>query len=246
MGVMTDNNDKSTIELKNVTKRFGRVTAVDGVDLSIEPGEFLTVFGPNGAGKTTLIRLMSGLVRVTAGEISIGGCDISGHHDQLRRQIGLISHQTFTYGQLTALENLLFFARLYGVENIKERTEFLLKEVGLARRANDMTRTFSRGMLQRLSIARALIHDPRILFLDEPFTGLDQHAAETLRRSLARLHDQSRTIVMITHNLRLGLEMGTRVALQVAGKIQLDQPSNQLDHASFEEIYFKAVGEAHY
>jgi heme exporter protein A len=101
-------------------------------------------------------------------------------------------------------------------------------------------------MLQRLSIARALIHDPTILFLDEPFTGLDQHAAETLKRSLSRLHNENRTIVMITHNLKLGLEMGTRVALQVAGKIQLDQPSDKLDHTNFEEVYFKAVGEAHY
>lgn len=243
---MTDNNEKSAIKMKNVTKRFGRVTAVDGVDLSIEPGEFLTIFGPNGAGKTTLIKLMSGLVRATAGEITIGGLGITDHHDELRKRIGLISHQTFTYGQLTALENLLFFARLYGVKNIKERADFLLEEVGLTRRANDMTRVFSRGMLQRLSIARALIHDPRILFLDEPFTGLDQHAAETLKRSLARLHNENRTIIMITHNLKLGLEMGTRVALQVAGKIHLDQPSAKLDHANFEEVYFKAVGEAHY
>lgn len=243
---MTGNKEKSTIVLKNVTRRFGRVTAVDGVDLSIEPGEFLTIFGPNGAGKTTLIKLMSGLVRVTAGEITIGGLDISAHHDKLRERIGLISHQTFTYGQLTALENLLFFARLYGVKNIKERSDFLLEEVGLTRRANDMTRGFSRGMLQRLSIARALIHDPQILFLDEPFTGLDQHASETLKRSLALLHNENRTIIMITHNLKLGLEMGTRAALQVAGKIQFDQPSDQIDHESFAEVYFKAVGEAHY
>jgi len=243
---MTGNNIKSAIKIKNVSKRFGRVTAVDGVNLSIEPGEFLTIFGPNGAGKTTLIGLMSGLVRVTSGEISIGGLDIKEHHDELRKLIGLISHQTFTYGQLTAMENLLFFAKLYGVKNIKERAGFLLEQVGLTRRANDITRTFSRGMLQRLSIARALIHDPRILFLDEPFTGLDQHAAETLKQSLAGLHNENTTIVMITHNLKLGLEMGTRVALQVAGKIQLDQPSYKIDHQSFEEVYFKAVGEAHY
>jgi len=132
---MTGNNDKTTIKIKNVFKRFGRVTAVNGVDLSIEPGEFLTIFGPNGAGKTTLIGLMSGLVRVTSGEISIGGLDIKEHHDELRKLIGLISHQTFTYGQLTAMENLLFFARVYGVKNIKERAGFLLEEVGLTRPA---------------------------------------------------------------------------------------------------------------
>lgn len=243
---MPDLSENLVIECKNAVKRFGRVLAVDDVSLRVSPGEFITIFGPNGAGKTTLIKLMTGLTRLTKGEITIGGLNINDDHDRLRRNIGLISHQTFTYGQLTALENLLFFAELYGVENRRDRAEELLKEVGLIERADDLARTFSRGMLQRLSIARALIHDPGILFLDEPFTGLDQHAAETLKQSLARLRDEKRTIVMITHNLKLGIEMGTRVVLQVAGKIRMDEPADQFDHSSFEKIYFDAVGEAHY
>ncbi len=216
------------------------------MDITIGHGEFITIFGPNGAGKTTLLKMMAGLVRASSGSITVGGLDINDYHDEIRRRIGYISHQTFTYGQLTALENLLFFGRLYGVENPEDRARDLLDQVGLSARANDPSRTFSRGMLQRLSIARALVHDPGVLFLDEPFTGLDQHAAEMLRKSLSILHGRSRSVVMITHNLKLGIEMGTRVVLQVAGKIHFDQPSDKFDHARFDDIYFKTVGEAHY
>jgi len=240
------NDEDLTIRLESAVKRFGRVTAVDGIGLEVRPGEFLTIFGPNGAGKTTLLRLMAGLARLTSGSISIGGLEINDHHDELRRRIGFISHHTFTYGQLTARENLLFFGELYGVDNARERADALLGQVGLLGRAGDPARTFSRGMLQRLSIARALVHDPGILFLDEPFTGLDQHAAQMLKHSLAALHDRRRTIVMITHNLKLGVDLGTRVALQVAGKIHFDQPADAFDHARFDEIYFKTVGEAHF
>ncbi len=243
---MSDNATSRVIQLDNVTKKFGRVTAVDDVSLSISQGEFMTIFGPNGAGKTTLLRLMSGLTRITDGAVTIHGLDVQDHHDELRSAIGLISHQTFTYGHLTPMENLLFFGQLYGVQNAGERANELLAEVGLTSRSDDPTRGFSRGMLQRLSIARALMHEPDILFLDEPFTGLDQHAAVTLTKALGRLHNENRTIVMITHNLRLGLEMGTRIALQVAGKIHMDQPAENFDHATFDELYFKTVGEAHF
>ena len=243
---MSKNGTSPVIQLNSVHKRFGRVAAVDDVSLTVNRGEFMTIFGPNGAGKTTLLRLMCGLTRISDGTVLIHGLDILDHHDELRSKIGLISHQTFTYGHLTPMENLTFFGQLYGVENATERAKALLADVGLSSRADDPTRGFSRGMLQRLSIARALIHEPDILFLDEPFTGLDQHAAKTLTQSLAKLHDENRTIVMITHNLHLGLEMGTRVALQVAGKIHMDQPSENFDNATFDELYFKTVGEAHY
>lgn len=242
----TEDKDWLVLKCEGVVKKFGRLKAVNGVSLTVCPGEFLTIFGPNGAGKTTLLRMMAGLTRLSSGQISISGLDINDHHDELRRLIGFISHHTFTYGHLTAMENLLFFGELYGVENPRERAATLLEEVGLKARANDPARTFSRGMLQRLSIARALVHDPGILFLDEPFTGLDQHAAEKLKQSLSRIHDERRTIVMITHNLKLGVEMGTRVALQVAGKIHMDQRSEEFDHEQFDEIYYKTVGEAHY
>lgn len=243
------NNDRSRsaiIVCENVVKRFGKVVAVNGVSLTAGAGEFLTIFGPNGAGKTSLLKMMAGLARLTAGRITIDGLDINDHHDELRKRMGFISHQTFTYGRLTPMENLLFFAELYQVEKPVEKAKALLEQVGLSSRANDPTRTFSRGMLQRLSIARALIHEPGILFLDEPFTGLDQHASETLKRLLARLRNEDRTVIMITHNLELGLELATRVALQVAGSIHIDQPADRFDRDTFAEVYFNAVGKAHY
>lgn len=234
------------IELAGVTKRFGHLTAVDNVSLRVAQGEFLSIFGPNGAGKTTLIKMIAGLTRATSGQTLVNGRHVSDHDGQARRDIGLISHQTFTYGQLTAMENLMFFARLYGVADPAARCKALLDEVGLAKRSNEPVRSFSRGMIQRLSIVRALVHEPSILLLDEPFTGLDQHAAETLKRQLLRLRDQRRTLVMITHNLEQGVALGTRVALQVAGGIVLDQPAASIDPAAFGKIYFEKVGEAHY
>ncbi|MDH4182897.1 MAG: heme ABC exporter ATP-binding protein CcmA [Nitrospinota bacterium] len=242
----TNPQEQPAVELDQVTKRFGHLTAVNGISLRIEKGEFLTIFGPNGAGKTTLIRIMAGLMAATEGQALINGRPARDHDDQARRDIGLISHQTFTYGQLTAMENLVFFARLYGVQNPADKCGRLLEEVGLSKRAHEPVRSFSRGMIQRLSIARALVHDPSIILLDEPFTGLDQHAAETLKRQLVRLRDEKRALVMITHNLEQGVALGTRVALQVAGKIVLDQPAGQVDAAHFNQVYFEKVGEAHY
>ncbi|MDH5679296.1 MAG: heme ABC exporter ATP-binding protein CcmA [Nitrospinota bacterium] len=240
------NSPGPAVELDQVVKRFGYMTAVDKISLTLEKGEFLTIFGPNGAGKTTLIRIMAGLTAATSGSARINGRPVQDHDDEARRDIGLISHQTFSYGQLTAMENLLFFARLYGVEDPSARCQALLEEVGLSKRSHEPVRSFSRGMVQRLSIARSLVHDPSILLLDEPFTGLDQHAAETLKRQLRRLKDERRTLVMITHNLEQGVALGTRVVLQVAGKIILDQPASTIDVKEFGQVYFNKVGQAHY
>ncbi|MBF0171436.1 MAG: heme ABC exporter ATP-binding protein CcmA, partial [Nitrospinae bacterium] len=236
-----------SIQLDAVVKRYGRVTAVDGISLTVAKGEALTVFGPNGAGKTTLLRMIAGLARPTGGRVAIGGVDVThGHHDEVRRQIGYISHQGLTYGQLTARENLHFFAKLYGAVSPDERAEELLARVGLASRADDLVQTFSRGMKQRLSIARALVHDPQVVLLDEPFTGLDQHAADMLRRELSTLTSAGKTVVMITHNLKVGVEMSHRVTVQVAGKIRVDLPTAGLDPVAFGATYFDAVGGAHY
>lgn len=234
------------VELSGVTKRFGRLTAVDNVSLTLAQGEFLTIFGPNGAGKTTLLRMIAGLTRPTEGAVAVAGGPITGDGGEARRAVGLISHQPFSYGQLTALENLMFFASLYGVPDPAAKAHALLESVGLAPRAHDLTRAFSRGMLQRLAIARALVHDPAVMLLDEPFTGLDQHAAEILRRELARLSGERRTIVMITHNLSVGLKMSSRVAFMAAGRVRLDAPARGLDPAHVEELYFSTIGGAHY
>jgi heme exporter protein A len=239
--------DSAHIRLDNVVKRYGRVTAVDGVCLTIPRGEALTVFGPNGAGKTTLLRMIAGLAVPTAGRLTVGGHDVTdGENEAARRAIGYISHQGLTYGELTARENLHFFARLYGVADPAAVAATLLLRVGLASRADDVVQTFSRGMKQRLSIARALVHDPEIVLLDEPFTGLDQHAAGMLKEALCDLTARGRTVVMITHNLKVGVEMAHRVAVQVAGTIRVDLPTDGLDPTAFQKTYFDAVGEAHY
>ncbi len=243
---MIDNREQPLIHVDNAVKRFGRVAAVNGMDLRVNPGETLTIFGPNGAGKTTLLRMIAGLTQPTSGQITIDSFPLDTHHDEVRGLLGYISHQSLVYDQLTARENLLFFAELYRVADSCGVAKKLLGDVGLTSRADDIVKTFSRGMKQRLSIARALVHSPTIVLLDEPFTGLDQHAADMLMKTLSRLSDEGRTVVMITHNLDVGIDMSSRVAIQVAGKISFDSPTDGLNHNEFRDLYFKTVGEAHY
>ena len=175
------------IEVRGLVKSFGGKVALDGVDLDVAEGEFLTLVGPNGAGKTTLIRVLATLTRPTEGSVRIAGYDLVGQGTEIRRRIGLASHQTLLYDDLSAEENLRFYGRMYEVPDLEERITALLQRVGLEHRRHDLVHTFSRGMQQRLSIARALLHDPAILLLDEPYTGLDQHAAEVLKEVLVSL-----------------------------------------------------------
>ncbi|HEU4557930.1 MAG TPA: heme ABC exporter ATP-binding protein CcmA, partial [Longimicrobium sp.] len=172
---------------RGVEKWYGPLAAVRGIDFTLHSGEFLTVFGPNGAGKTTLLRILCGAVKPTRGEVTVGGDDVAA--DAARRRIGLLSHQTFLYPGLSAAENLDFYARLYGLPRRRERVEEALLSVGLQDRRGDRVRTFSRGMQQRLALARTLLHGPSVVLLDEPYTGLDPHAAAMLREVLERLKD---------------------------------------------------------
>jgi heme exporter protein A len=175
------------IELHKLTKAFGSKVALRGVDLRVAAGESLVIFGPNGAGKSTLIRILSSLSRPSGGMVRIGGYDLATHAEGIRRYLGVVSHAPLLYDSLTAEENLRFFGRLYGVANLEARIGDMLSQVGLTHRRGDLVRTFSRGMVQRLAIARALLHDPQLLLLDEPDTGLDPQAAEMLHGLLTRL-----------------------------------------------------------
>ena len=180
-------NDTAMIELRKLTKSFGSKYALRGVNLRVMPGESLVIFGPNGAGKSTLIRILSSLSRPTSGSVHIGGLDLATHADGIRRHLGVVSHAPLLYDSLTAEENLRFFAGLYGMSQPEPRITLLLTQVGLTTRRGDLVRTFSRGMVQRLAIARALLHDPQVLLLDEPDTGLDPQAAEMLHDLLVQV-----------------------------------------------------------
>jgi|TARA_B110000467_G_scaffold4183_1_gene3518 heme exporter protein A len=232
---------ENAIEVRHLRKAFGTLKAVDGIDFELKQGEFLTVFGPNGAGKTTLIKILAGLTQPSSGTAKVAGFDIAEGHPEMRKEIGIISHATALYADLTPLENLIFFARMHGLKQPEDRALKVIEEVGLSPRRNDRVRTFSRGMLQRLSIARAVLHDPAILFLDEPFTGLDLHATNVLKEHLQRLHDRHRTILMTTHDISCGLEMCDKVALQVQGKFAFLENIADVDKDQFESIYFDAV-----
>src|SRR3989449_267392 len=190
---------------------FGRVVALDGVSFSLAPGQTLAIFGPNGAGKTTLLKVLAGLINPQAGSARVDGG---------RRAIGWIGHQSHLYGHLTVRENLLFWGSLYGLSAARRaaRAAEVLARLDMSDRAGEPVWSLSRGLLQRAAIAKALLHDPAVLLLDEPFTGLDLAAAGQLRVLLGELHDGGRMVVLATHNVDEGAELATDVAFQRRGR----------------------------
>lgn len=225
-------------------KWFGPFPAVRGLDFTVLSGQFITIFGPNGAGKSTLLRMLAGAVRPTGGEVVVVGEKIGAGEHAWRRRIGVLSHQTFLYGHLTAEENLHFYGKLYGVSQRGERVREMLERVGLWGRRSDRVNGFSRGMQQRLALARTLLHDPEVVLLDEPYTGLDPHAATMLRGVLEQLRDGERTVVMVTHNLSQGLELADRVVVQAAGRWISDEDRSEIEVGEFEKVYTDRVGGA--
>ena len=230
------------IVAENITKRFGSKTVLQGINLKIEKGEFVTVFGPNGAGKSTLLKILAMLSKPSSGSLYIDGTNTKDQASVIRNRIGVISHNTFLYDNLTASENLEFYGRMYGLDNLRERISRVLVEVGLEFVMNDPVRTFSRGMQQRLSIARAILHQPEILFLDEPYTGLDQQAIEILNGVLASLNIKDRTVFMITHNFEQGLDLSNRVLIVMKGRIAYEGSASNLTPAVMRDIYADTVG----
>jgi heme ABC exporter ATP-binding subunit CcmA len=230
-------NQIPAIQVRGLTKAFGHQVALRGVDLNLAEGEFLTLFGPNGAGKTTLIRIVSSLTRPTAGTVHVRGQDLNKAATSVRRDIGLISHNPLLYGDLTPEENLRFFARMYDLPDDRSRINAVLEQVGLTARRRDPVRTFSRGMVQRLAIARATLHDPAIMLLDEPYTGLDLQAADMLRAVLRELAASNRSVILTTHNLEQGLEMCDRAAILHRGKVAWEGARAGIDLVGMKEIY---------
>ena len=228
------------IVCKGVQKKFGDILALKGVDLTVEKGDFLALFGPNGAGKTTLIKILCGLLRPTAGVAKVAGHDV--HETGIRKKVGVISHKSFLYDDLTAFENLKFYGELYGAVNPSKKADNLLKQVELFDRRDDRAGTFSRGMIQRLSIARALVADPEFIFLDEPFTGLDVPSATLFRDLLKQLHVEGKTVIMISHDIGIGISVSTRLAILNGGKLVFDAKTAGMTSTDFKSIYMKEIG----
>jgi heme exporter protein A len=221
---MPSRDGEPLLAARGLRRSFGRVRVLHDISLSLAAGEVLTVAGPNGAGKSTLLRVLAGLMRPTAGEVRVLGRPLTADALETRRAIGLLSHQTLLYDDLTLLENLTFAARLYGLADPGAAACEALEAAGLASRAGDSPRKLSRGLLQRAAIARALLHGPRLLLLDEPFTALDAASADRLRAMLAARRDQGLGLVIVTHHLGEVWELATRVAVLVEGRWVCDEP----------------------
>lgn len=231
----------NAIETKKLTKVFGDRKALDKVSIEVPEGAFLSIFGPNGAGKTTLVRTLATLSRATLGTALVAGFDAKEEPDKVREHIGLISHNPMLYPDLTAMENLMFTAQLYGVVNAEERVRELLRAVELDHRRFDMVRTFSRGMTQRLSIARALMNDPDVVFLDEPYAGLDPHAVEIFDGLIEQLRD-GRTFIMVSHDLQKGFDVCTHALVLARGRVVSYAPKEDIDFEQFRQLYRETVG----
>jgi heme exporter protein A len=229
------------VEARGVRKHFGHAVALKGVDLTLPQGEYLTLFGPNGAGKTTLVRILATLARPSAGEIRLFGLTLSEGSGDLRRRIGVVSHKSFLYRSLTAHQNLLFYARMFDLDDPQRRVEAILERVGLAHRMHDAVETFSRGLEQRCAIARALIHEPDLLLFDEPFTGLDPEAADQLVELLHQLHDSARTVLLTSHDLNRGAEMADQIAILASGRITYLASRREFTGADLADLYRTAT-----
>ncbi len=208
-----------TVEMRRVRRRFGFFRALDGIDLDAFPGETLLLLGPNGAGKTTLLRVIAGLLPATDGTLTVLGGSPRGDGGGVRRRIGFLSHNLALYPDLTAAENLRFFERLYRLTRDRARVPSLLEEVGLGRWADQPVRVFSRGMKQRLALARVFLHEPDLFLLDEPFTGLDQESAGALAERLHRRRDQGASVLLATHRLDAAGPLGDRALYLRQGRV---------------------------
>ncbi|MDH3198128.1 MAG: heme ABC exporter ATP-binding protein CcmA [Candidatus Krumholzibacteria bacterium] len=225
------------LSCEHVTKRFGRLTALRSVDLTVRPGECTVLFGRNGAGKSTLLHIVAALIRSYEGRVAVFGEDLRAGGERSRRALGLVSHDSYLYNDLTALDNLRFYARLYGARDAEARARALLARFDLEAKARSTVRELSRGMKQRLSLARAVLHEPRLLLLDEPFTGLDEPACATLAGMLGEFVAHGGAALLTTHDVERGLEVAQRVAVLERGAIAFEAPAAGLDAAAFRHRY---------
>lgn len=212
-------SESGLIVARNIVKRYGRKRVLNGVEMCVPQGQVMALLGSNGAGKSTLLRIISGLTKPDRGEVLLGGVSTHKAGHEIRRYIGLVAHAPLLYDNLSAWDNLHFFARLYDIQQPADRVEAVLRAVDLWTRRHDPVRTYSRGMTQRLAIGRAILHDPPVLLLDEPDTGLDPNSAETLAQLIRMLSSGRRAILLTTHNLERAVAWADSISLLADGKI---------------------------
>jgi heme exporter protein A len=229
------------ITVKKLVKRFGLKTVLRGVDFEVQPGEFVALLGPNGAGKTTFLRILASLSRPSLGEVRVAGYRLPNEAAAVRARLGVVSHLPLLYGDLSAEENLRFYGRMYGIENLEARITEVLEMVGLDTRRRDLVRTFSRGMQQRLAIGRAVLHDPDVMLFDEPYTGLDQDASSMLDEVLQTVAAKGRTVVMTSHDLARAEDLATRFDILSRGVIAATATSDQLQTSNLLTFYKEAL-----
>jgi heme exporter protein A len=225
------------IEVRRLVKTFGLKPVLRGVNFRAQPGEFVALLGPNGAGKTTMLRILATLSRPTMGEVRLAGYALPAQAAEVRRLLGVVSHQPLLYGDLTAEENLRFYSRMYGLSDGAGRAAEVLDSVGLAARRRDLVRQFSRGMQQRLAIGRALLHDPQVMLFDEPYTGLDQDASSMLDEVLRRVAVAGRTVVMTSHDLPRAADLATRIDVLSRGVVAASVPQSEITPAGLIDLY---------
>jgi heme exporter protein A len=229
------------LSCEGLTKRHGRVAALRNVSLSIGDGECVAVFGRNGAGKSTFLQVAGSLVRSFDGTVRIFGEDVRKATLDTRRAVGFVLHDLCLYSDLSVADNLRFFARLYGVATVETRTRELLERVELSHRADSTIRELSRGMKQRAAIARALVHEPRLLLLDEPFTGLDEISSQSLAKMLHEFAAAGRTVVTTTHDVERAYPIASRAVILERGAVSYDRPTQGADLAEFRHAYWKVL-----
>jgi heme exporter protein A len=229
------------IEVKKLVKRFGLKTILRGLDFTVQPGEFVALLGPNGAGKTTFLRILATLSRPSLGQVKVAGHHLPHQAAQVRARLGVVSHMPLLYPDLTAEENLQFYARMYGIDGMEARITDVLDMVGLEHRRKDLVRTFSRGMQQRLAIGRAVIHDPEVMLFDEPYTGLDQDASEMLDEVLRSVAAKGRTVVMTSHDLARAEDLATRFDILSRGVIAASATHTDLKNTNLLSFYKQSL-----
>jgi heme exporter protein A len=225
---------------RDISKRFGERVVLRNLSLSVREGEVYVLVGPNGSGKTTLMNILASVARPDSGHIRLDETDVASIRNSYRRRVGFLSHPSMLYSQLTARENLRFLGSLYGVKDLANRIEMMLGQVGLQSEGDELVRNFSRGMLQRLSLARAFLHNPGVLLLDEPYSGLDQAAISMLTDILKKFSLHRRIVILTSHNLEAGLDVATRGGILFGQRISHE--SDGKPDASFVTKYLSLIG----